>query len=564
MTTVGPDITDVTQSFGAQLPFAGLEDQSDLFRSDLFAREGLAVFGDPAALTLSGATPEIAVRFVDEGGGFASSLGYYVIDAQGRITGTELITANASKEGGGGTLQPGQRFVLDAGGAGFGPLSTLGMFLVADGFNLNDVLRGPDAGGLTLHFVETTPGGLIAGVADVGDTDLALVARDADGNETVIVGSIWHTAAHIGGLEIDGTQVSTRGLNDDDPAAGSDIPVGPDGQVISQHFVSGIGPDGALRIGFEDFALAESDRDFQDLIIDIEAPDVTVADQGSGAFRFALGLPELDGPASVAVDLLNPASGDMLGLAPELTLAGDHVVIDDVATDVVLSRIDDDSLVLSIEDGADEADLARALNGLALSSEDGRLASGTREIEVTVSTDAGDSDPTSLRLAVPEPAVLGRAGGDDRIDGTASNDALLGLGGDDVLVGRGGDDVLIGGAGRDRLYGGSGLDLFEIGSLDEVDGNGDGKVDGADVIADFSARDGDLIDLSDLLRDIGGNADPATLVEVTVDEARGRTELRVDLSGNGGVDAVFQTVAVIAGVTDAETVQTHVATHQAG
>ncbi len=400
-------------------------------------------------------------------------------------------------------------------------------------------------------------------MADVGDSDLALVAQDANGVRTVLQGSTWHTAAHIGGLEIGGEQVSTRGLNDDDPGTDSGIPVGPDGQIINQHFVSGLGPDGALRIGFEDFDLTSSDRDFQDLVIDVEAPGVTVAGQGSASFRFGLALPELDGAATVSVDLLDPVRGDELSLAPGLSVAGDHVVIDGKATDVLFTRVDADSLLLTIADAADEADLARALNGLALTNAHGDLPSGTREIEVTIADESGESDPTHLRLAVPEPAVLGRAGGDDRIDGTNGNDALLGLGGDDLLVGRGGDDILIGGAGRDRLVGGDGLDLFEIGGLDEVDGNADGRVDGPDVIADLSAHDGDLIDLSDLLHDIGGD-DPGSLVEIRVDEARGRTEIRIDLSGQGGADAVYQTVAVIAGVTDADTVQHQIVTAQSG
>lgn len=562
---VRPQITDVTQSFGSQLAFATVPDETSLFDSDLFARRGIAVFGDPQALTLGGATPEIGLRFVDEGAGYASTLGYYVIDAQGRITAPEVIVANASKVGGGGELQPGQRFVLDGGGAGFAPLSTLGLFVVADGFNLNEMLRLTPSDELTLQFVESRPGGLIAGVADVGDTDLVLTARIGDGAPVALSGSIWHTASHIGGLEIDGRQVSTRGLNDDDPGAGSGIPLDADGNVINQHYISGLAANGDLRIGFEDFALAAGDRDYQDLLIEIEVPQVTVASQGSGGFRFGLDLPDLGGPGSVEVGLADGQPGDAIGLAPGFALNDDgQVVIDGRVSEVTLAQDADGGVVLQIEDAAAEADLARALNGLALMAEDGTLESGTRRIEVAVFTEAGGSDPLELRLAVPEPAVLGRPGGDDRIDGTARNDALLGLGGDDVLVGRAGDDILAGGAGGDRLYGGAGLDLFEIGGLDEVDANGDGRVEKADIIADLSKSDGDLIDLSDLMRDLGvGQDEAAGRIDLRVDAGRDRIELRVDLS-EAAEPAAWQTVAVIAGVTDPDTVHSQIVTAQAG
>jgi Ca2+-binding RTX toxin-like protein len=88
--------------------------------------------------------------------------------------------------------------------------------------------------------------------------------------------------------------------------------------------------------------------------------------------------------------------------------------------------------------------------------------------------------------------VLSGLGGNDRIFGGAGNDVLIGGAGDDRLAGQNGDDVLIGGAGADRLYGGDGADRFVFQAIT------DSPVSGRDTIVDFSAAQGDRIDLSQI------------------------------------------------------------------
>ncbi len=81
----------------------------------------------------------------------------------------------------------------------------------------------------------------------------------------------------------------------------------------------------------------------------------------------------------------------------------------------------------------------------------------------------------------------GKAGADS-LYGGKGNDTLLGGEGDDVLIGSDGRDKLNGGLGDDVLTGGAGADRFEFtGNM------------GADVIADFSKADGDVIALDDAL-----------------------------------------------------------------
>lgn len=77
------------------------------------------------------------------------------------------------------------------------------------------------------------------------------------------------------------------------------------------------------------------------------------------------------------------------------------------------------------------------------------------------------------------------------LTGNAGDNILNGGAGNDVLDGGAGDDVLVGGLGTDTLTGGLGADRFVFNLLGEL-GLG-GK---RDVITDFKAGEGDLIDLT--------------------------------------------------------------------
>jgi Ca2+-binding RTX toxin-like protein len=89
--------------------------------------------------------------------------------------------------------------------------------------------------------------------------------------------------------------------------------------------------------------------------------------------------------------------------------------------------------------------------------------------------------------------VLKGLGGSDDIRGLGGDDGLYGGSGNDDLYGGSGDDDLTGGTGSDYLAGGSGEDVFYFDNYRES------AVGSArDVIADFRASEGDLIDLSDI------------------------------------------------------------------
>ncbi len=146
--------------------------------------------------------------------------------------------------------------------------------------------------------------------------------------------------------------------------------------------------------------------------------------------------------------------------------------------------------------------------------------------------------------------LLGHVGADTLMGGDGRDlqrggdgrDLLLGGAGADRLLGDAGDDVVIGGLGADVLWGGLGADIFRWASVTESSGTA------RDRVADFSAPEGDLLDLSALVAGtfafIGSAAFAATGAQVRV--VQGTTASRVDVSLDGGpADMVF----VVTGTT---------------
>jgi len=80
--------------------------------------------------------------------------------------------------------------------------------------------------------------------------------------------------------------------------------------------------------------------------------------------------------------------------------------------------------------------------------------------------------------------------GDDKLYGGDGNDLLAGGADNDILVGGIGNDILVGGTGNDTLTGGTGADTFVFGET---------GASNVDHIVDYSAAEGDKIDLQALL-----------------------------------------------------------------
>jgi len=130
--------------------------------------------------------------------------------------------------------------------------------------------------------------------------------------------------------------------------------------------------------------------------------------------------------------------------------------------------------------------------------------------------------------------------------GSKFADTIRGDAGVNELYGNAGDDVLIGGAGQDLTVGDAGADRF-------VFANGDlsSTLGSADLIGDFSGREGDLIDLSGVDANAGVAGDQAfaflgrgaftgTAGELRYDASGGELVLSADLNGDRVADAFIR------------------------
>lgn len=160
---------------------------------------------------------------------------------------------------------------------------------------------------------------------------------------------------------------------------------------------------------------------------------------------------------------------------------------------------------------------------------------------------------------------MGTASNDTRL-GTAGSDAVQGLAGNDTLYGRDGDDWVSGGEGSDKLFGEAGADVLYGGvAADTLYGGAgadrflyfqvaDSTAATTDVIRDFNAADGDLIDVSLVDANTGLAGDQGfTLVgafsgvagQMTVSTVSGASTLSFDVNGDGVADMVIKTVGEV-------------------
>lgn len=146
--------------------------------------------------------------------------------------------------------------------------------------------------------------------------------------------------------------------------------------------------------------------------------------------------------------------------------------------------------------------------------------------------------------------LIGGAGGDilkggegrDRLLGGDGNDVLRGGSGRDTLNGGKDNDVLLGGKGKDTLIGGGGRDYFEFRSEKDSRSNAAKR----DVIDDFSASQGDKIDLSKINIGSSGTLQTFTFIgdadfkgakgELRYELIRGGTLIEADIDGDGAAE----------------------------
>ncbi|WP_432652438.1 Ig-like domain-containing protein [Pectobacterium sp. PL152] len=151
----------------------------------------------------------------------------------------------------------------------------------------------------------------------------------------------------------------------------------------------------------------------------------------------------------------------------------------------------------------------------------GYIATHSAEFDLSSAKDGNDT--------------LNGGAGNDILFGQGGNDTLIGGEGNDLLYGGAGDDILIGGPGGDTLIGGAGADIFKWQAGDI----------GNDVIKDFNAKEGDRIDLSDLVGELEEGTDISRYIRIT--DNHGSPTIEVSTAGNftadkGGTVAVSITL----------------------
>jgi Ca2+-binding RTX toxin-like protein len=142
----------------------------------------------------------------------------------------------------------------------------------------------------------------------------------------------------------------------------------------------------------------------------------------------------------------------------------------------------------------------------------------------------------SLTNASFQRLIAGSDASDSVVGTSAGAETLMGYEGRDTLSGLAGDDRLAGGQGGDTLTGGSGADEFVFSAVSDSirTSTGSAHTAGRDLITDFNAAEGDLIDLSSLGFSGLGNGFNGTL-KVVVNGTGSQTALKsleADADGN--------------------------------
>ena len=147
---------------------------------------------------------------------------------------------------------------------------------------------------------------------------------------------------------------------------------------------------------------------------------------------------------------------------------------------------------------------------------------GTTYDATGVYLDHSGTDQSETQSGGVEAEVYDAQGGDDTIYAQGGNDVVLGGAGNDVLDGGGGADKMQGGAGADRF-------LYEK--------TGDSAPGASDTIVDFSALEGDVIDVSMIDADVSTAADDAFTWVAALGGQAGELAVLAQAGGGWRVDA---------------------------
>src|SRR6185295_1759006 len=136
-----------------------------------------------------------------------------------------------------------------------------------------------------------------------------------------------------------------------------------------------------------------------------------------------------------------------------------HIGAGVLPTDLTISRVNGDDLVLSIQGTTDQLTIQSFFTNVIVNPPftfSGYSVAAYRIEQVLFA----DGTPWTAGDLTNRIATLIGTSGEDELFGNQNDNLIQGLGGDDYLSGQAGDDVLDGGAGNDRLYGDAGNDTY--------------------------------------------------------------------------------------------------------
>lgn len=396
------------------------------------------------------------VTFQGETAGYLNTVGWYKV-VDGKIVDVQVLWANASLKGSGGSMSVGDSKPLDL-QAG----DQLGFFVVSNGASFNDFSK------LTNGHFEFRDGKGNAATLQSVDPQLWFV--DKDGKSILVKGDDYHSAAY-----------------------GKTLPLNNDGILHTAGTVDAA--KGLVHIGFEDLK-GGGDRDFDDSVITIDIGKANVqvltvhgktgSSEGDSQGAGSGPKPYVDGSEN---DTISGGEGNdtIYGRAGHDKLYGDN------GNDTIYGGSGDDSAfggsgndkvyggsgndTLSGEAGDDLLDGGTGDDMLIGDSGNDKLVGGSGKDKLV--GDAGNDELSGGADA----DTLDGGSGNDALDGGSGDDRLVGSSGDDKLAGGDGSDVLSGDEGNDSLAGGAGNDALDGGNgTDTLDGgSGDDKLAGGDA-----------------------------------------------------------------------------------
>jgi Beta-propeller repeat/RTX calcium-binding nonapeptide repeat (4 copies) len=163
-----------------------------------------------------------------------------------------------------------------------------------------------------------------------------------------------------------------------------------------------------------------------------------------------------------------------------------------------------DAFVTKLGSSVEEASMAMKGNSMASVGTPGPdILSGSDGDDAMYADDgrdAMDGGPgNDIMDGGPGNDIMDGGDGNDVMAGGDGNDTMRGEFGDDIMVGADGNDVMDGGDGNDVMDGGDGNDQLYSGPGDDELHGGPGAdtfhVPDANMVADFNASEGDVIDL---------------------------------------------------------------------